>query len=269
MRALAAAAAFLALAAGTAAAQGTGTGTTPPTGTAAEHYERGRRLYDVKEYAAAIEEFKAAYLIDADPIYLFNLAQAYRLSGDCKSAESYFAKFLKADPATTQRAKIEKLIAECTPAPTGDTPPTGTTDTPPTGTTDTPPTGTTDTSIVVAPTAPPADPGRSRRIIGLITAGVGVAALGIGTGLAIHVGGVESDLETECVAGCDWDDIRDRDSSARTKATLSTVMIVGGGVAVLGGAALYFWGRAMRTETPTYTIVPTADGAIATAAFDW
>jgi tetratricopeptide (TPR) repeat protein len=269
MRALVAAAAFLALAlaAGTTAAQGTAA----PTGTAAEHYERGRRLYDVKEYAAAIEEFKAAYLADADPIYLFNIAQAYRLSGDCTSAESYFAKFLKADPDTTQRAKIEKLIAECTPAsaPTGDTPPTGDTSSP-TGT-GTGNTGTTGAPIDVPapPPPPPPDPGRSRRIIGLITAGAGVVAVGVGTGLAIQVGGVESDLETECAAGCDWDDIRDRDSSARTKATVSTVMIVGGGIAVLGGAALYFWGRTMRPETPTYTIVPTADGAIATAAFDW
>src|SRR5688572_8951893 len=248
MRALVAAAAFLALAlaAGTTAAQGTAA----PTGTAAEHYERGRRLYDVKEYAAAIEEFKAAYLADADPIYLFNIAQAYRLSGDCTSAESYFAKFLKADPDTTQRAKIEKLIAECTPAsaPTGDTPPTGDTSSP-TGTgTGTGTTGTTGAPIDVPapPPPPPPDPGRSRRIIRLITAGAGVVAVGV-----------------------DWDDIRERDSSARTRATVSTVMIVGGGIAVLGGAALYFWGRTMRPETPTYTIVPTADGAIATAAFDW
>jgi tetratricopeptide (TPR) repeat protein len=227
----------------------------PPDG----HYEKGRRLYDLEEYDAAIAEFKQGYLIDPSPVYLFNIAQAYRLKGDCASSEDFFKRYLKADPASTKREKIEKLVAECEPEPQ-DAPPDGD------GTGGTALDPSAGSPIQQPPPPPPPDPGRSRRIAGLVTGVAGLALMGGGTALAIHVSGVQSELEDDCAAGCDWAEYRDRDASARTKSTWSKVLLVGGGVATIAGAALWFWGRSMTAETPV-AVVPTDGGALVTTVF--
>ncbi|HET9989953.1 MAG TPA: hypothetical protein VFQ65_15590, partial [Kofleriaceae bacterium] len=49
-------------------------------------YDEGLRHYNVAEYPAAIVAWKQAYVLSKKPILLFNIAQAYRLAGDCKQA---------------------------------------------------------------------------------------------------------------------------------------------------------------------------------------
>jgi len=62
---------------------------------AEEHQTRGKRLLTVdKDYAAAEAEFAAAYAIDHDPRYLFNLALARRLGGKCRDAIASYREFL-------------------------------------------------------------------------------------------------------------------------------------------------------------------------------
>jgi len=234
----------LAVAAGPARAQ-----PAPPAGDAVAHYERGRRFYDLKEYGPAIEQFKLAYLADPAPGYLFNIAQAYRLDGDCTMAEDFFKKFLKADPASDKRDKIEKLIAECVPAPE--------------------PSVADPEPVTAAPVPAPiverrVDRGRSRRIAGIVTAAAGGALLALGTGLAIHVSSVSSDLEQQCATSCDWEVVRGRDASARTQSTISTVAFVSGGAAVIAGTALYLWGRSLGHDARV-GVVPTTSGAMVTA----
>ena len=191
-------------------------------------------------------------MLDADPGYLFNIAQAYRLDGDCTSAEAMFKRYLKADPASTRRAKIDKLIAECKPREATTPPPTDTTTTTTANAAEQPPT----------PSAT-VDRGRTRRRIGLFTAAGGLVLLATGTALAINVSSIESDIEDKCNPTCNWDDVRGLDNQARTRSTLSKVAIITGGVAVIGGTALYLWGRSLRDE-PRFGLVPTTEGAIAT-----
>ena len=234
------------------AVAGTAVAQPAPTGTAAEHFERGKRLYDVASYAEAIAEFKLAYTLEPDPSYLFNIAQAYRLDGDCVAAADFFRRFLKADPASDRRGKIDKLIAECKPRETPVAP------------------EPTDTGAPSEPDEPPAppDPGKSRRIIGLATAIGGGVLLVTGGALAYNVSSLESEIEDRCATDCNWDEVRGLDSKAHTRSTLSTVAFVAGGAAILGGTALYFWGRHMTREARV-AIVPTAGGAFATAAFEF
>ena len=72
----------LALAARTAHAQ-------PSDAAAAEAaLAEGRRLDDLQEWDAAIDRFKESYRLRADAPALFNIAQAYRLKGDCAQAAS-------------------------------------------------------------------------------------------------------------------------------------------------------------------------------------
>lgn len=220
-----------------------------PSGTAAEHFERGRRLYDVASYPEAIAEFKLAYTLEPDPSYLFNIAQAYRLDGDCAGAADFFKRYLKAEPTSDRRAKIATLIAECKPREQPAPPPP-------------------DTGAPAEPEEPlpPPDPGRSRRIIGLATAIGGGVLLAAGGALAYNVSSLESEIEDRCATECNWDEVRGLDDKARTRSTLSTVAFVTGGVAVLGGTALYLWGRHMTHEARV-AIQPVAGGALATAAF--
>src|SRR5690349_14134644 len=64
-------------------------------------FERGLEYYKLKEYEAAIQEFEAAYAIDARPEILFSMAQAERLSGDCESAVLLYHRFLDTNPPAT------------------------------------------------------------------------------------------------------------------------------------------------------------------------
>jgi len=77
------------------------------------HLEKGLRAYDVQSYAEAIDEFRAGYQIDARPEFLYALAQAERLSGDCKGAMEAYRSFLRTSPSSRQEASAKKNLQRC------------------------------------------------------------------------------------------------------------------------------------------------------------
>src|SRR5215472_10162270 len=62
------------------------------------HFERGSRYYDTQLYEEALAEFRAGYLIDPSPDFLYSIAQAERLRGNCKSAVEAYRAFLRTNP---------------------------------------------------------------------------------------------------------------------------------------------------------------------------
>jgi tetratricopeptide (TPR) repeat protein len=76
------------------------------------HFRQGRRLYQVSDYRAALDEFKRAFLLREDPVFLFNIAQCHRQLGEKRDALVYYRRYLTGDPAADNRAQVEKLIAE-------------------------------------------------------------------------------------------------------------------------------------------------------------
>ena len=76
------------------------------------HYDRGRRLFDLQKFQEALEQFQKAY--DAKPIpdFLFNIGQCQRNLGDYEAAVFSFKKFLKLDPDSPLREKVETTIDE-------------------------------------------------------------------------------------------------------------------------------------------------------------
>ena len=91
--------------------------------------------------------------------------------------------------------------------------------------------------------ATPAAPGKTQRTAGLITAGAGVLGLGLGAVFGIRAKSLKNDsngpgLCEEATNKCTPQGIEKRDE-ALGSATLSTILIVLGGVAVAGGAVLY------------------------------
>lgn len=81
---------------------------------ASEHYEKATRLYNVGKYGEAVQEYENAYLISADPVMLYNIAQCHRLNGQPEEAIRFYKNYLRNAPnaSATVRADAEKKIAE-------------------------------------------------------------------------------------------------------------------------------------------------------------
>ena len=75
------------------------------------HYETATRLYDLREYSKALDEYKAAYLAKPDPAFLFNIGQCYRRLGETSSALDFYRQYLKKTPADDpNRAQADARI---------------------------------------------------------------------------------------------------------------------------------------------------------------
>lgn len=109
--------------------------------------------FDARDYVGAIAGYGAAYRHHPSPGLLFNLAQAYRLRGDCAAATLTYHQYLRAEPGSPYRDVVETHLEALAPCAY-------------------------DRTLAASRTA--ASPGRGRR-----TAGV---ALGV-AGLALLLGG--------------------------------------------------------------------------------
>lgn len=85
----------------------------PAKAAALAHFETARRLYEVREYAKALEEYKAAYVAKPDPAFLFNIGQCHRKLGQNAQALDFFQQYLKkAPPDDPNRPQVEARIAD-------------------------------------------------------------------------------------------------------------------------------------------------------------
>jgi hypothetical protein len=108
------------------------------------------------------------------------------------------------------------------------------------------------------------DPGRTRRLIGLAGMGVGVVGLGVGAVFGLLAKGAldSSNSNGHCSASdhCDSTGLADR-QDASSKATLSTVFFIVGGVVGAGGVVLYLTApSAASTAAVTLAPAPMAGG---------
>lgn len=82
------------------------------TPTARELSDQALRQYQQGEFDAAIESFMGAFALSNNPGLLFNVAQAYRLKGDCERARDYYQRYLGAVPETPIKPSLERRVAE-------------------------------------------------------------------------------------------------------------------------------------------------------------
>ena len=137
------------------------------------HYDQGTVHFNLDEWPQAIQEFRAAYRLFPDAIFLYNIAQCHRKMGDAPEALSFYKKYLRERPDAPNRAEVEKRIdeLEATQAaqaksreapPAGLTPPSLPAPTPaaaaPSGPTPAPAPGPAPTEPVAAPPAQPTPP---------------------------------------------------------------------------------------------------------------
>lgn len=237
-------------------------------------YEQGNTHYDLAEYDRAIELFKQAYTLSKRPTLLYNIAQAYRLKGDCAMALQFYKNFRRLAPEGELRTKVEERIAEmeqCVKAGQAAPPPKEKEAVqadpdaakPPAPTDDRPP----------APTEP-ARPGRTKKLVGWISLGAGVALVATGGYFSSVAAGKSSDVEALCAAqglpggGCTWSDELEalqQDGEAADRNAI--IFYAVGGAAITGGVVLWLLGDREADAAPTVSFAPTRDGVVAHAAW--
>ena len=80
---------------------------------AAALYDEGKRHFDIGEYAQAIASWKQSYLRSSAPLLLFNIAQAYRLSGNCAQANRFYLNYRRVEKRPRNQAELDRAMAKC------------------------------------------------------------------------------------------------------------------------------------------------------------
>lgn len=250
--------------------------------TARRHFERGKELHAAGKYPEAAGEYLAAYDRFPAPAFLYNVAQVYRLAGDKQNALENYRKYLEQEPdgegSADAREFIAALEAQLAAESSG-------------GTDATQPAPIDDAGArpdpidpIPAPGPPDADlggtnPGRGKRITGLVVGAAGVVGLGVSVVFALKARSATDDLNA--YEG-PWTDeqqgIYDDGQSAERTALISAA--VGGGALVTGAILYYLGSREGRRATelrhrnadmvsdlppqPRFQLgaAPTADGAL-------
>ena len=207
-----------------------------PVAHAKQLYADGKRYYDVADYPRAIEAWKQAYVLASAPMLLFNIGQAYRLSGDCVQALRFYASYEREAPQPTNRDELDEARTRCDPRPTNANPPE--------------PIPSAPRTVEPAPPQPPppiagVDHGLQRRV------GIGVGAAGVALiGASLYLGhraGATAD-EVAAYRG-EWTATQqDLDRHGHTLATWSVATGIAGIVGLASGAALYVLGRSSPVE---------------------
>lgn len=91
--------------------------TTPPTGDmmteeARTFFERGVAMFRRRRYDAALQAFTAAYNFARLPEVIYNLAVASERTGHTQDAIDYYREYLRARPDGSDRAYVERRIAQ-------------------------------------------------------------------------------------------------------------------------------------------------------------
>ena len=238
---------------------------------------RGRIYHDAGDYQAAIAAFKEAYVLAPSPGLLFNIAQSYRLAGNCDEAAWMYRRFLDTNPTGPNKALAEQHLASVVKCGSGGLPMMVVTPKIIAKVPDPKILGKLETSSnrgakgSASSKASPssaitaqADEGdhkaRTYKRIG-IGLGVGAGAALVGAAVfALDSADASSQVSDTYKHGGKWDDVKDIDARGKRSATLATALGVGGGVALASGVVLYGLGH--RYEKAQHVaVVPTSHGA--------
>ena len=120
------------------------------------------------------------------------------------------------------------------------------------------------TSPVQTPEKPapePSSPGSTQRTIGLVTGGVGVAGLVVGSIFGGIASSQWSDAKDTCGEGCAKDSpAQAKKSDAESSATIATIGIIAGGVLLATGLVLYFTAPSRSATGSTFRVGPAGLG---------
>jgi len=216
--------------------------------------QQGRAFHDKGDYARAIAAFKEAYVIAPSPALLFNLAQAYRLQGNCDDAALMYRRYIGTYPSQDGRMLAEGHLAtvdRCISKRSMNIP-------------------MDNTAAYLNVTAPPKDlgivddpvephAGRLKKRVGMGLAIGGGAALVAATYFGVRAHNAAQEVEALSARGAKAKDIQAVDERGQNSAAYAKVLGVTGAVAATTGIALYVLG--VRDERATaFAIAPTKTG---------
>jgi len=207
--------------------------------------ERGRELHDSGDYAGAIAAYKEAYVLAPRPGLLFNLAQAYRLSGDCDDAAFMYRRFLDSNPEADRRAIAEANLATVSKCGLAVTPP--------------PP----PTLAIATPTPPPERPSKpstTTREVGTYLAVGGAAALIVAGAFAYEAHQASDEVTQAYNNGMAVTNLSQQDAAGRRDATIAETVGAIGGAAAITGAILIAVG--LRQEAQHVAVSPNLHGGV-------
>jgi len=232
---------------------------------ARERYEEGLRLYGARDFAGAIRLFEEGFALEPRREFLFAEAQAQRLMGNCGRAVPLYRRFLETAPSAIQidatklgldRCAKEEAAAAAArtalPSPRETAPAEGA------------------RGQTAAPPSPLPPPQLERRPWwqdppGLIAAGAGVAALGVGLGYW-----VASNRSLDQADSRDTPNVivydRLHDTAVDRRAIAIAALATGGAALGCGLARLVYVRQrelASRASAPaaTFALTPTRGGA--------
>jgi tetratricopeptide (TPR) repeat protein len=230
-------------------------------------YEEGLKHYNVAEWQDAIKAWKESYLLSKRPLLLFNIGQAYRLSGDCKQAQTFYDSYVREEPSPKNQSELDEAIALC--AKQGADKPVDKPVTPVLQKPD--PSNATPTGPVVAQGGPaepqppervdsgPQTTGGGMRKIGIGVGAAGVVMLGAGVFFGLGASSASSDLDGYMGEwGPDQQALEDKGKRYQSRAIILTTV---GAAAAIAGGVMFAIGGPKQTESSTVTIVPTNGGA--------
>lgn len=232
----------------------------PKNATAQQRLAAGNKLYRVREFEKAVEEYKAGALIEDVPVFHYNLGQCYRQLGKYEDAIWHYERFIeRGKPAGQLRGAVDAFLTQMrselerkamSQPPTEPAPEPKPAPDPPQPKT---------TTIKI-----PGEPWHRDRV-GWGLSAAGVVGVGVSSWLFINAKGLDEDSNAEATQG-ERKDLRDRASSRRL---LGTIVGVGGaGLLVAGLVKL-----ALRPDDREQTITTslnlgiTGDGVFVTGRF--
>jgi len=228
-------------------------------------YDEGLRHYNVAEYADAVTAFKEAYLLSGDPKLLFNVAQSYRLSGDCEQALRFYKNFKRESPQADNLAEVDADISKCEaalPPPVAAAPPERPAPAPPVAPPAPFPAPAPDAvplaPVGVSQAATAENPGHGKRVAGVTLAAVGLAAAGTGLVLGVSASAELRDLHAR---PGEWGpQEKDKEASAERRQTAGQILLGVGATSLVTGVVVYLLGNSERRPSSHLALAPGRHG---------
>jgi tetratricopeptide (TPR) repeat protein len=207
----------------------------------------GRAHYRAHDYAAAIDDYRRAHDALPDPLFLFDMAQAYRKLSDCAHAAELYRAYLQDRPDADNRLKVERFIRNmdaCTPPPPS--------------------------MPLAEPFAPQPEPtpastesnARAWQFMGIGTGTIGLFLVGAGVYFSADAGRDQSQIEAACANGCRGADVHALDASGHDANRNAAITYSIGGAALAAGAGMIVWSLLGSPSDTAPAVEPIAGGAI-------
>lgn len=220
----------------------------PKDSTAQQRLAAGNKLYRVREFEKAVEEYKAGALVEDRPVFHYNLGQCYRQLGRYEDAIWHYERFIERGQPTGQlrdavnafltqmRSELEKKAMKQEP-------------------TDPAPEAKPEPLPTIETVAIPGEPWHRDRL-GWGTAAMGVVAVGVSSWLLVSANALDND-SNEQASQAERKSLRDRASSRRT---IGATVGIGGAAFLVGGLVKLALRPSDRTETVTTSLSVTISG---------